>query len=48
MIMARRGKAIGFGVTTGFTTAQDWASQPSDRRPHRVAHNIGEILRMTR
>jgi 4-nitrophenyl phosphatase len=47
MIMARRGKAIGFGLTTGFTTAQDWAAQPSDRRPHRIAHNLGEILQMT-
>jgi 4-nitrophenyl phosphatase len=46
MIMARRGKAMGFGVTTGFTTAQDWAAQPRGRRPHRVLREIGEILEM--
>jgi HAD superfamily hydrolase (TIGR01450 family) len=44
MIMVRRGGAIGFGVTTGFTTAQDWAAQPRGRRPHRVVHHLGEIL----
>jgi HAD superfamily hydrolase (TIGR01450 family) len=47
MIMARRGKAIGFGVTTGITTAQVWAEQPQGRRPHRIVHDFGEILRMT-
>jgi 4-nitrophenyl phosphatase len=46
MIMARRGKAVGFGVTTGFTTAEDWAAQPQARRPHRIVRNIGEILRL--
>ena len=44
MIMARRGGAIGFGVTTGFTTANDWAAQPSGRRPHRVLNTVGELL----
>lgn len=44
MIMARRGKAVGFGVTTGFTTAQHWAAQPPGRRPHRVVHALSEIL----
>lgn len=46
MIMARRGKAIGFGVTTGFTTAEDWTSQPRGRRPHRIVREIGEILKV--
>lgn len=46
MIMARRGRAIGFGVTTGVTTAQDWAAQPMGRRPHRVLRELGEILEM--
>jgi 4-nitrophenyl phosphatase len=46
MIMARRGRAIGFGVTTGFTTAQDWAAQPHGRRPHRVLRELSEILQM--
>ncbi len=44
MIMARRGGAMGFGVTTGFTKAQDWAAQPQGRRPHRVLDNVGELL----
>jgi len=44
MIMARRGKAIGFGVTTGMTTAEDWAAQPKNRRPHRVVKDVREIL----
>jgi 4-nitrophenyl phosphatase len=47
MIMARRGKAVGFGVTTGFTTAQDWAAQPRARRPHRIVRELADILRMT-
>ncbi len=46
MIMARRGKAIGFGVTTGFTTAEDWAAQPRGRRPHRVVRELADILKM--
>lgn len=46
MIMARRGGAIGFGVSTGFTSAEDWAAQPRGRRPHRIVHNLGEILQM--
>jgi 4-nitrophenyl phosphatase len=46
MIMARRGGATGFGVTTGFTTAEDWAAQPLGRRPHRVVRKLGEILEM--
>jgi 4-nitrophenyl phosphatase len=46
MIMARRGKAIGFGVTTGFTKHEDWAAQPKGRRPHRVVSELAEILKM--
>ncbi len=44
MIMARRGGAYGFGVTTGFNKAEDWAAQPTLRRPHRVLRNVGELL----
>jgi 4-nitrophenyl phosphatase len=44
MIMARRGGAVGFGVTTGISRAQDWARQPLGRRPHRVLHNVRELL----
>jgi NagD protein len=46
MIMARRGGAMGFGVTTGFTNAEDWAAQPLARRPHRVVRKLGEILEL--
>jgi len=48
MIMARRGRAVGFGVTTGFTTAEDWAAQPKGRRPHRIVRELADILKMTR
>ncbi|MDE3168920.1 MAG: HAD hydrolase-like protein [Acidobacteriota bacterium] len=46
MIMARRGKAPGFGVTTGISTEQDWAAQPRARRPHRIMHHVSDILRI--
>jgi len=48
MIMARRGGATGFGVTTGITTAEGWAAQPKSRRPHRVVHDVREILAMVK
>lgn len=44
MIMARRGGAVGFGVTTGMTQAQEWAKQPLGRRPHRVLRNLNDLL----
>jgi HAD superfamily hydrolase (TIGR01450 family) len=44
MIMARRGGAIGFGVTTGMTDARGWAKQPLNRRPHRVLQDVRELL----
>ncbi|MGH9686722.1 MAG: HAD-IIA family hydrolase [Candidatus Acidiferrales bacterium] len=47
MIMARRGKAVGFGVTTGISTEQHWAAQPLTRRPHRIVCELSEILRIT-
>ncbi|MGA9885610.1 MAG: HAD family hydrolase [Candidatus Acidiferrales bacterium] len=47
MIMARRGKAVGFGVTTGMSTEQHWAAQPLTRRPHRIVRELAEILRIT-
>jgi HAD superfamily hydrolase (TIGR01450 family) len=47
MIMARRGQAVGFGVTTGFTTAEDWAAQPKGRRPHRIIRELTDILKLT-
>jgi len=47
MIMARRGGAMGFGVTTGFTSAEDWAAQPRGRRPHRIVRELAEVLDLT-
>ena len=44
MIMARRGGAVGFGVTTGISKAPEWAKQPLGRRPHRVLRSLGELL----
>lgn len=44
MIMARRGRAIGFGVTTGISKLQDWTAQPLSRRPHYVLRNLTELL----
>lgn len=44
MIMARRGGAVGFGVTTGITPANEWAKQPLARRPHRVLRNLNDLL----
>ena len=46
MIMARRGGAVGFGVTTGMTSARHWANQPLNRRPHRVLRDLPELLRL--
>lgn len=46
MIMARRGGAIGFGVTTGMTSARDWTKQPLNRRPHRVLRDVREVLKL--
>src|SRR5277367_1377701 len=45
MIMTRRGGAMGFGVTTGMTSADDWAALPLSRRPHRVIKNLSDILK---
>ncbi len=44
MIMARRGRAIGLGVTTGTTKAEEWAAQPLTHRPHRVLGSVAEVL----
>lgn len=47
MIMARRGGAVGFGVITGMMTAEGWAAQPRNRRPHRIVRQLAEILELT-
>ena len=43
-IMARRGRATAFGVTTGTTSLEEWARQPQLRQPHRVLSAIGDLL----
>jgi 4-nitrophenyl phosphatase len=44
IIMARKGGATSFGVTTGVTTADDWARLTGVRRPHRVLTQIRDLL----
>jgi ribonucleotide monophosphatase NagD (HAD superfamily) len=44
IIMARRGGAAAFGVTTGVTTAEDWSRETGLRRPHRVLSGIRDLL----
>lgn len=44
IIMARRGGATAFGVTTGVMTSDDWARETGNRRPHRVLAQIRELL----
>ena len=44
IIMARRGGATAFGVTTGMTKIGDWARQPESHRPHHVLKDIRDIL----
>ena len=43
-LMARRGGATAFGVTTGVTTIEDWMRQPSARRAHRVLGDLRDVL----
>ena len=44
IIMARKGGATAFGVTTGVMTAEDWERESGPRRPHRVLTRLGELL----
>jgi len=44
MQMAREGGAIGIAVTSGATSAQEWADQPPGKTPHMVIENIGELV----
>ena len=48
IIMARRGGATAFGVTTGVMTAADWARETGKRRPHRVLGQIRDLLDVIR
>jgi len=43
-IMALRGRARAFAVTTGTTNAQQWQSLPAARQPHRILTDLGELL----
>lgn len=44
VIMARRGGAAAFGVTTGVTTREAWQRESGKRRPHRVLVQIRDLL----
>jgi 4-nitrophenyl phosphatase len=46
IVMARRGSATGFAVTTGFNKEADWAKQPANRRPHRLLSGVGDLLKL--
>jgi ribonucleotide monophosphatase NagD (HAD superfamily) len=41
--MARSGGAIGIGVTSGTTSAAEWAAQAIERRPHRVIDTLSGL-----
>ncbi len=43
-LMARRGGATAFGVTTGVTTIEDWMRQPPARHAHRVLGDLRDVL----
>ncbi|CAN5328422.1 HAD-IIA family hydrolase [soil metagenome] len=43
-VMARAGGAIGIGVTTGTTSAVEWAAVPDAQRPHAVIDGVGDLL----
>jgi 4-nitrophenyl phosphatase len=45
-MMARRGGSTMLGVTTGFTTREEWLHQPEARRPHRVLSDLRELLHL--
>jgi 4-nitrophenyl phosphatase len=44
IIMARRGGAKAFGVTTGVTADAEWARQTGLRRPEQVLRHLGDLL----
>jgi ribonucleotide monophosphatase NagD (HAD superfamily) len=44
VIMARRGGATAFGVTTGMSSFDDWMRQPLARRPHRILNDLRELI----
>jgi len=44
MLMARQTGAIGIAVTSGSTSAEEWASQPPEKTPHLVIGNVSELV----
>jgi len=44
IIMARRGGAKAFAVTTGVTASEEWGRQAGLRRPEHVLKRLGDIL----
>lgn len=44
MLMARQTGAIGIAVTSGSTSAGEWARQPPEKAPELVIGNIGELV----
>ena len=43
-LMAHRGGATSFAVTTGTTSLAEWKQQPARRRPHYVLGDLREVL----
>jgi HAD superfamily hydrolase (TIGR01450 family) len=43
-LMARRGGATSFAVTTGTTSLAEWKQQPAARQPHYVLEDLREVL----
>jgi 4-nitrophenyl phosphatase len=43
-LMARRGGATSFAVTTGTTSLAEWKQQPAARQPHYVLGDLREVL----
>ncbi|HEX4097447.1 MAG TPA: HAD hydrolase-like protein [Caulobacteraceae bacterium] len=44
--MARKGGAIGFGVTTGIYKQDDWLAQPPANRPVRLLSCVGDLMKL--
>jgi HAD superfamily hydrolase (TIGR01450 family) len=45
-VMARRGHATAFAVTTGTTSLEEWARLPPRRRPHRILQSLKELIEL--
>jgi 4-nitrophenyl phosphatase len=45
IIMARRGGATAFGVTTGIMKQEDWDRETGKRRPHYVLNDLRDLVR---